>query len=136
MQVKSYKDLIVWQKSMDLVVVYHVTKGFPREELYGLTNQLRRAAVSIPSNIAEGQARNSTAEFKNFLSIARGSLAEVETQLIIAERLNYLGSEKLREIQAVQIEVNKMTNALMNKLATRHSPITTNQDQAVTRMGF
>lgn len=109
-------------------MVYHVTKSFPREELYGLTNQLRRAAVSVPSNIAEGQARNSTAEFRNFLSIARGSLAEVETQLLIAERLNYLGPDKLREIQAVQIEVNKMTNALMSKLAT-------NQDQAVTRMG-
>lgn len=136
MQVKSYKDLIVWQKSMGLVaMVYQVTKTFPKEELYGLTNQLRRAAVSIPSNIAEGQARNSTAEFRNFLSIARGSLAEVETQLLIAERLNYLGSDKLREIQAVQIEVNKMTNALMNKLATHHSPLATNQDQAVTRMG-
>ena len=126
MQVKSYKDLTVWQKAMDLVVmVYQATRDFPREELYGLTNQLRRAAVSIPSNIAEGQARNSTAEFRNFLSIARGSLAEVETQLLIAERLNYLGSEKLREILAVQIEVNKMTNALMNKLAHRHSPLTT-----------
>lgn len=126
MQVKSYKDLIVWQKSMDLVaMVYQVTKMFPKEELYGLTNQLRRAAVSIPSNIAEGQARNSTAEFRNFLSIARGSLAEVETQLLIAERLNYLGSEKLREILAVQIEVNKMTNALMNKLVPNHSPLAT-----------
>ena len=126
MQVRSYKDLIVWQKSMDLVeLVYQATKGFPREELYGLTNQIRRASVSIPSNIAEGQARNSTAEFRNFLSIARGSLAEVETQLLIAERLNYLDSEKLREILAVQIEVNKMTNALMNKLVTNHSPLAT-----------
>ncbi|MFZ3253245.1 MAG: four helix bundle protein [Syntrophales bacterium] len=124
--IKSYRDLIVWQKSMDLVeMVYQVTKGFPREELYGLTNQLRRAAVSIPSNIAEGQARNSTAEFRNFLSIARGSLAEVETQLLIAERLNYLGSEKLHEILAVQIEVNKMTNALMKKLVPNHSPLAT-----------
>ena len=125
-QVKSYKDLIVWQKAMDLVeMVYHVTKSFTREELYGLTNQLRRASVSIPSNIAEGQARNSTAEFRNFLSITRGSLAEVETQLLIAERLSYLDSEKLREILAVQIEVNKMTNALMIKLVTSHSPIVT-----------
>ncbi|HCF94156.1 MAG TPA: four helix bundle protein [Verrucomicrobia bacterium] len=126
MQVKSYKDLIVWQKSMDLVaMVYQVTKTFPREELYGLTNQLRRAAVSIPSNIAEGQARNSTAEFRNFLSIARGSLAEVETQLLIAERLNYIDSGKLRELLIIQTEVNKMTNALMSKLAPRHSPLTT-----------
>jgi len=128
MTVKSYKDLIVWQKSMDLVqMVYQATKEFPREELYGLTNQLRRAVVSIPSNIAEGHARRSTAEFRNFLSIARGSLAEVDTQLIIAERLNYLEPAKLREIQAVQIEVNKMTNALMNKLTTIHSALTTDK---------
>ena len=128
MTVKSYKDLIVWQKSMDLVqMVYQATKEFPREELYGLTNQLRRAVVSIPSNIAEGHAHRSTAEFRNFLSIARGSLAEVDTQLIIAERLNYLEPAKLREIQAVQIEVNKMTNALMNKLTTIHSALTTDK---------
>lgn len=126
MQVKSYKDLIVWQKSMGLVeMVYQATKTFPKEELYGLTNQLRRAAVSVPSNIAEGQARSSTAEFRNFLSIAHGSLAEVETQLLITERLNYLDSEKLREILAVQIEVNRMTNALMIKLVTSHSPLAT-----------
>jgi four helix bundle protein len=126
MQVKSYKDLIVWQKAMDLVeLVYQATKAFPREELYGLTNQLRRAAVSVPSNIAEGQARNSTAEFRHFLSIARGSLAEVDTQLHIAHRLRYIETAKLQEIQAVQIEVNKMTNALMSKLVTNHSPLTT-----------
>ena len=135
-KVKSYKDLIVWQKAMDLVeLVYQATKRFPREELYGLTNQLRRASVSVPSNIAEGQARNSTAEFRNFLSIARGSLAEVETQLLIAERLHYIDSVKLRELLNIQTEVNKMTNALMGKLATSHSSLTTNQDQAVTRMG-
>lgn len=116
----------MWQKSMDLVeMVYHVTKGFPREDLYGLTNQLRRAAVSIPSNIAEGQARNSTAEFRNFLSIARGSLAEVETQLLIAERLNYIEPGKLGELMNIQTEINKMTNALMSKLAPRHSLLTT-----------
>jgi len=80
MAVQNYRELIVWQKSMDLVeLVYQATKAFPKEELYGLTNQVRRAAVSIPSNIAEGQARQSTAEFKNFLSIAQGSRAETET---------------------------------------------------------
>jgi len=116
--VKSYKNLIVWQKSMELVeMIYQVTKGFPKEELYGLTSQIRRAAVSIPSNIAEGQARNSTAEFRNFLSIARGSLAELETQLFIAERLKYIDSAKLGEILITQVEINKMTNALMKKLA-------------------
>jgi len=126
MQVKSYKDLIVWQKAMDLVeLVYQATKGFPKEELYGLTNQLRRAVVSVPSNIAEGQVRKSSAEFRNFLSIARGSLAEVETQLLIAERLRYIRPEVLREILNVQVEINKMMNALMGKLATRHSPLIT-----------
>lgn len=121
MQVKSYKDLIVWQKSMDLVaLVYQATKTFPKEELYGLTNQVRRAVVSIPSNIAEGQARQSAAEFKNFLSIARGSLAEVETQLLIAKRLNYLPQEQLTAIMALHQEVSKMIPALMSKLATGH----------------
>ena len=121
MQVKSYKDLIVWQKAMDLVqLVYQATKTFPKEELYGLTNQVRRAVVSIPSNIAEGQARQSSAEFKNFLSIARGSLAEVETQLLIAMRLNYLTQEQLAPIMAVHQEVSKMIPALMAKLATGH----------------
>jgi len=124
MQVKSYKDLIVWQKSMDLVeMVYEATKIFPREELYGLTNQLRRAAVSVPSNIAEGHARNSTAEYRNFLSMARGSLAEVETQLLIAERLKYIDSEKLTALLSLQIEINKMTNTLINKLAPRPSSL-------------
>ncbi|MGI6639416.1 MAG: four helix bundle protein [Desulfobulbus sp.] len=121
MLVKSYKDLIVWQKAMDLVqLVYQATKIFPKEELYGLTNQVRRAVVSIPSNIAEGQARQSSAEFKNFLSIARGSLAEVETQLLIAMRLGYLNQEQLAPIMAVHREISKMLPALMAKLATGH----------------
>ena len=136
MQVKSYKDLIVWQKAMDLVeMVYRATKTFPKEELYGLTNQLRRAVVSIPSNIAEGQARKSTAEFRNFLSIARGSLAEVETQLLIARRLSYINQQKLGAILSIQVEVNKMTNALILKLAPNPSPLTPNKGQAVTRKG-
>ena len=112
--IKSYKDLIVWQKAMDLVVmVYQFTRTFPKEEIYGLTNQLRRAAVSVPSNIAEGQARKSTAEFKNFLSIARGSLAEVETQLIIANRLCYLTAEQSVAVMELHQEVSKMIPALM-----------------------
>jgi four helix bundle protein len=136
MTVKSYKDLIVWQKSMDLVeMVYPATKEFPREELYGLTNQLRRAAVSVPSNIAEGHARMPTAEFRNFLSIARGSLAEVETQLLIAQRLNFINQQSLKPILAMQVEVNKMTNALNTKLTPHPSHHTPKKDQAVTRMG-
>jgi four helix bundle protein len=86
-----YKNLLVWQKAIALVTqVYVVTRSFPREELYGLTSQIRRAAVSVPSNIAEGQARRTTGEFRQFLGIAKGSLAELDTQLIIAENLGYL----------------------------------------------
>ena len=86
---RGYKDLIAWQKAMTLVAdIYEATRPFPREELFGLTSQLRRAAVSVPSNIAEGYARNSRNEFRHFLGQARGSLAEIETQVEIARRLN------------------------------------------------
>jgi four helix bundle protein len=86
----GYRDLLVWQEAMKLaVMVYHVTSGFPREEMYGLTTQVRKAAASIPSNIAEGAARNSPREFHHFLGISAGSLAEVETQLELASRLEY-----------------------------------------------
>ena len=95
-KLRNYQELIVWQKAMDLVIaVYQQTREFPREELYGLTNQLRRASVSIPSNIAEGQGRNTTGDFRQFLSIAYGSLQEVETQLLIAGRLHNLNAEQL-----------------------------------------
>ncbi len=88
---KHYKDLLVWQKAIALVTqVYVVTRTFPREERYGLTSQIRRAAVSVPSNIAEGQARLTPGEFRQFLGVARGSLAELDTQLIIATNLGYL----------------------------------------------
>ena len=133
MSVQSYKDLIVWQKALDLVeIIYQVTKTFPKEELYGLTNQLRRAGVSIPSNIAEGHARSSTQEFHRFLSIARGSLGEVETQLIIAQRLGYLSKSQLDPILALQTEINKMTNGLMTKLVPSPSslaPATTRESR-------
>ena len=86
----SYKDLIVWQRAIELsVAIYKLTAKFPREEIYGLTNQLRRAGLSVASNIAEGYGRFSTKEYKNFLSIARGSVLEVQTQLLIAERLAF-----------------------------------------------
>lgn len=124
MSVQSYKDLIVWQKAIDMFeMIYQVTRNFPKEELYGLTNQLRRAAVSIPSNIAEGHARASTAEFVRFLSIARGSLAEVETHLLIARRLAYLSNDQLAPILSLQIEINKMTNGLMAKLVPNPSSL-------------
>lgn len=92
-KIRNHKDLKVWKKSVDLVDnIYRITESFPNKEIYGLTNQLRRSAVSIPSNIAEGAARGSKKEFIQFLYIALGSLAEVETQMIIASRLGYLNT--------------------------------------------
>jgi four helix bundle protein len=102
---------------MELVErIYRMTRTFPKEELYGLTSQIRRASVSIPSNIAEGQARRSTAEFLNFLSIAQGSRAEVETQTLIALRLGYVTRNQIAEILALLDEISRMLNALKAKL--------------------
>jgi four helix bundle protein len=115
--VNSYKDLIVWQKAMALTeMIYALTQSFPKEEVYGLKSQVRRAAVSVPSNIAEGNARNSQAEYIQFLSIARGSLAEVETQLILAERFGYISREKNQSAFELQVEVGKMINTIIRKL--------------------
>ena len=101
---KTHKDLIVWQRAMDLVVmVYEATKTFPISEQYGLTNQIRRAAVSIPSNIAEGAARNSSKEFIQFLHISLGSIAELETQMLIAERLRYVEHAPLEELNTIKM---------------------------------
>jgi len=100
--VATHKELEIWQMSIDFVVgIYNITKSFPDEEKYGLTSQMRRSAVSISSNIAEGSARNSKQQFLQFLNIALGSLSELETQLIIAERLNYLQSKQPIESLAV-----------------------------------
>ena len=118
--VRSYRELQVWQDAMALVVqVYEVTKGFPKEELYGLTSQLRRAAVSVPSNIAEGQGRNTTKEFRNHLSIAYGSLQEVETQLEIAHRLQYLSQDQLQQLLELTSKVARMINGLSTALEKR-----------------
>ena len=115
--VKNYKDLETWQLAMKLVAeVYRVTKDFPREEIYGLTNQVRRAAVSVPSNIAEGQGRNSTKEFLHYLSIARGSLFEVETQLEIARQLFYIPSEDAALIEQLIASVGRLINGLSRSL--------------------
>ena len=108
-EIKNHKDLEVWKKSMDLVSnIYKITESFPNKELYGLTNQIRRAAVSIPSNIAEGAARNSKKEFIQFLYIALGSLSELETQIIIADRLEYLNNldTSLEDLKFVQKLIN------------------------------
>ncbi len=117
MAVQSYRQLIAWQKAMELVKqIYNLTKSFPKEEIYGLTSQIRRAAVSVPSNIAEGQGRDSTKEFIHHLSIAYGSLMEVETQVLIAESLNYLKSEETSLILEKTAEVGRIINGLSHSL--------------------
>ena len=117
---KNYRDLVAWQKAMDLVeMIYELTKGFPKEELYGITSQIRRAAVSIPSNIAEGQGRTSTKEFQNFLSIAHGSVREVETQVLIAQRLRYLQDGEAQKVLALAGETGRLINGLLNSLSKR-----------------
>ena len=116
--IQSYRDLIVWKKSMSLVLdVYRNTNAFPKVETYGLVAQLRRAAVSIPSNIAEGQARISTAEFKQSLGHARGSLMEVETYILLAQELGYLERDQSEKLLAETTEVGKILNGLLNSLA-------------------
>ena len=117
MAVQHYRELIVWQKAMNLVEsVYRVTKGFPNTEIYGLTSQVRRAAVSIPSNIAEGQGRNTTRDFLHFLSVAQGSLMEVETQTTIAKRLGYVKEQSERDLLESTAEVGRLLNGLCNSL--------------------
>ena len=112
-----YRELIAWQKAMDLVVeIYRVTQLFPREELYGLTNQLRRAAVSVPSNIAEGQGRGVGQAFAQYLRIANGSLQEVETQMMIAQRLNYLDESKACRILDLSAETGRVIAGLLRSL--------------------
>jgi four helix bundle protein len=111
---ESYRDLIAWRRAMDLVTdVYRATRSFPRDELYGLTNQLRRAAVSVPSNIAEGQARFSRKEFHHFLSHARGSLVEIETQITIAQNLGYLSPPQVGPLLDKASELGKVLNGLI-----------------------
>ena len=117
----SYQELIVWQKSMDLAVeIYRLTRQFPAEERYGITSQMRRAATSIPANIAEGQARRSTGEFLQSLGVARGSLAELETFLTLSTRLNMTTPEDSERLLSDCVEINKMLNALIKSLSTRH----------------
>ena len=121
MSVKSYRELVVWQKSMRTVEeTYRLVRLLPSEERYALSDQMRRAAVSIPSNIAEGQARSSTKEFVNFLSIARGSLAELETQLMICVRLKYLQQSQIEPVMDLCSEVGRMLNGLIGRLSTSH----------------
>jgi four helix bundle protein len=118
-ETRGYKDLIVWQKAMDLVPeVYQLSKRLPPEELYGLSDQMRRAAVSIPANIAEGQARQHPGEFIQHLSIARGSLAESDTLLLLAERLGYLNEGELAGLTVI-IEVRRLLQGLIQSIRKR-----------------
>lgn len=111
----GHRDLLVWQKAMELTAtIYIMSERFPRIEQFGLTDQIRRAAVSVPSNIAEGHARQSTKEFVNFLSIARGSLAEIDTQIEIACRLGYV--HEVNSVCDSIFELTKMLNSLMTSL--------------------
>jgi four helix bundle protein len=114
---KTHKDLIVWNDSISFVTtVYKATEAFPAEEKFGLTNQIRRCAVSIPSNVAEGAARTSNKEFAHFLAIALGSIAELETQLIIALNLKYLNENDFNNLIQQLTKIRKMTLGLRNKV--------------------
>ena len=122
--IRSYRDLRVWQRGMDLVEsIYVITQSFPKHEIYGLTSQMRRAAVSIPANIAEGHSREHTKEFRNFLSVAQGSISELETEVEIATRLGYLTAEQFRRlmdnIAGLAKQVRALREALAKKLAVQ-----------------
>jgi four helix bundle protein len=120
MAVQSYRELKVWQVAMDLAEeCYLATRTFPKEELFGLTSQIRRAAASIPANIAEGQGRNSTKEFLNHLSIARGSLLELETHLLLSQRVGLLTQETLNRLLTLADEVSRMLSGLRRALTER-----------------
>lgn len=119
---QGYTNLEVWQKAMNLVTsIYTLTNEFPKEEVYSLTNQIRRAAVSIPSNIAEGRSRHSTKEYMRFVMMARGSVAEVETQLLISQNLNYVGDEKIQPLLEDVGEIGRMLSGLFSTLERKLS---------------
>jgi four helix bundle protein len=117
---RSYKDLVVWQKGISLAkTVYQLTKKYPSEERFGLVAQMRRAAVSVPSNIAEGQARHTTGEFILFISHAEGSVAELDTQLILGIELNFCSAADAEQAFGLINELRKMLNVLRRKLMAR-----------------
>lgn len=117
MSVKNYRELLAWTKAMELVTeVYRVSRAFPREEAYGLTSQIRRSAVSVPSNIAEGQGRGNASEFVRYLHIAHGSLRELETQILIAERLEYIGIADRDALMDLAAETGRLINGLVKSL--------------------
>jgi len=120
MSIQSYRELKVWQRAMDLIEqCYHITRSFPADERFGLTSQIRRASVSVAANIAEGQGRNHTKEFLNHLSMARGSLMEVETLLLASQRVGIIPQESLEPILATSAEVSRMLTGLRQALEKR-----------------
>lgn len=122
--IKSYKDLEIWKKSVELAKdIYIITKDFPKSETFALVNQIRRAVLSIPSNMAEGHARQHKKEFKQFLFVALGSLAELETQLIIAQKLDYLSKESLNQSLLEMDAIGKMTRGLIKKLQDKENNV-------------
>jgi four helix bundle protein len=122
MEAKSHKDLIVWQKAVDLTeAVYELTEKFPQREMYSLASQMRRAAVSIPSNIAEGRNRGTRKDYTHFLHMSYGSAAELETQLIIAKRLGFCKDEEIVRSESLTVEVAKMLHVMIEKLSASQS---------------
>ena len=118
--VASYRDLTVWQRAMELAaLVYELTARLPREETYGLRSQLQRAAVSIPSNIAEGHAKESTKEYLRYLLVSRGSMAELETQLLLCQKLQLLSKEDVEHALIVSDEIGRMIRGLQHSLTKR-----------------
>jgi four helix bundle protein len=120
-KLKSYKELKVWQRSYQLCLeIYKITKGFPDEEKYGLTSQLRRAAVSVPSNVSEGYGRKTTPEYIQFLYIAYGSVCEIETQILLSGDLGYISNGRLEMLKEGIREVERMLKALIRSLENKH----------------
>ena len=118
--IRSYRDLRVWQRGIELVEsIYVITQSFPKQEIYGLTSQMRRAAISIPANISEGHSREHTKEFRNFLSITQGSISELETELEIATRLGYVATQQFHGLMTQIAGLAKQVRALREALAKR-----------------
>jgi len=116
---QSYKELVAWKKAMELVTeIYRTTERFPKEEIYGLTSQLRRAAISVPCHIAEGQGRLTKGEFQQFLGYVRGSLLEVETQILIAGNLGYLKEHQVNSLLELSAEIGRILNGLLASITT------------------
>lgn len=117
MSIRNYRDLVLWQKGVALAMeVYRLSRGFPRHERFGLSSQVQRAAVSVSSNIAEGQSRRHTGEFRQFLYQSLGSLAEVDTQLVLAHELGYLSEDEVEKADAMVSELRRMIHGLVSRL--------------------